>query len=78
MRIERTNKKIKPISTLKPGDTFETYGDPSPDVEMIINLHKIDRGSPFDCAAVSLTTGDVYFYDGDSLVVPLNIVAKEE
>ena len=72
------------ISKLRPGDAFidPINGDGSVEIKVEYNdiLFEFtgEEGNSFSYASVSLETGDVFFYQSDIKVIPVNIVAREE
>lgn len=83
--IRKDEKNYIKFSELKPGDTFIDPEVRDSDPEMKIEYGDIDdafseTGEPKDgFASVSLTTGNVFFYDNnDFYVIPIKLNAVEE
>ena len=72
------------ISNLRPGDAFIDPVNGDGAVEIKVEYNDIlfeftgEEGNSFSYASVSLETGNVFFYENDIVVVPVNIVAREE
>lgn len=86
MKVIRNDKNHLKFSQLKPGDTFIDpdrncdydpemkidYGDISYEFSDSVNTKE-------NCyASVSLTTGNIFFYDDDFYVIPIKLNAVEE
>lgn len=85
MKIIRNSKNYIKFSELKPGDTFIDPESSEYIPEMKIEYGDIDfefskTGETKEgFASVSLTTGNVFFYDDDNFyVIPIKLNAVEE
>lgn len=83
--IRNKNKNLVKFSQLKPGDTFIDPDEKCEyDPEMKIEYGDVyyefsDIGERLDgFASVSLTTGNIFFYDDDFYVMPIKLKAVEE
>ena len=84
MKVIRNDKNYIMFSQLKPGDTFidpeSREGDPEMKLEYAdIDFEFSETGEPEErFASVSLTTGNVFFYNDDFYVIPITLKAVEE
>lgn len=86
MKVIRKNENSRvKFSELKPGDTFidtDKYCEYNPEMRIEygdISYQFSETGeSSSGFASVSLTTGNIFFYDNDFYVIPIKLNAVEE